>query len=80
MDTGALLVGVLVGWASSAVWRSAGMGNAWVDRLVGVVGGLIGAYLAGLFGGGEALAVAVWAWAGAVIVSDLVAMTAGGKG
>ncbi len=79
MDTATILVGVLVGWASSVCCARATVGNLWVSRLIGVVGGLIGAYLAGAVGSGEALGVIVWAWAGSVVLSDIVNLVSPGS-
>lgn len=79
MSTAAILVGVLVGWASAACWRSAGTGNVWINRLVGVVGGLIGVDLVVTFGAAEPIPMAIWAWAGSTILSDLVNLLMGAK-
>lgn len=74
MTTAQILVGILVGWASAVCWSRASVGNIALSRVIGVVGGLIGTYLAVTIGSGEPLAVAIWAWAGSVILSDIVSM------
>jgi len=79
MSTATILVGVLVGWASTVCWNRATMGNPWVSRLIGVIGGLVGAYLATTIGSGEALATVVWAWAGAVVLGDIVNLVSPGN-
>lgn len=78
METATLLVGVLVGWAAVVCCNCHGHANAWVNRLLGIVGGLLGAYLATSMGSGDPVATAIWAWAGAVVVCDLVGMLMGG--
>lgn len=73
-----VIVGVLVGWASVVCCRCHGHSNPWITRLLGIVGGLIGAYLTGMLGGTDWVAMAIWAWAGAIVVCDLVGMLLGG--
>ena len=79
MSTAALIVGVLVGWAAVVCCNCHGHANPWVNRLLAVVGGLIGAYLATTIGEGEAVATAIWAAAGAIVVCDLAGQLTGGK-
>lgn len=79
MSTVTIVVGVLVGWASTVCCARATVGNLWVSRLIGVVGGLIGAYLAGTIGSGDGVATAIWAWAGAVVLSDIVNLVSPGS-
>ena len=79
MATAVIVVGVLVGWASTVCCCRAMVGNPWLSRAIGVVGGLVGAYLAVTIGSGEALATAVWAWAGAVVLSDIVNLVSPSK-
>jgi uncharacterized membrane protein YeaQ/YmgE (transglycosylase-associated protein family) len=67
-----ILVGVLVGWASTRMPSAMVGGNMWLTRVVGAVGGILGAWLAGSFGSGDAVATAIWAWAGGVVLADLV--------
>ena len=78
MATATILVGVLVGWAAAICCGCSAHDNPWVNRLIAIVGGLIGAYLASTMGAGEAVATAIWAAAGAIVVCDLVGLLMGG--
>lgn len=76
-----VVVGILVGWASVVCCHCHGHKNPWITRLLGIVGGLIGAYLVGMLGGSDNwVAVAIWAWAGAIVLCDLVGLLMAGQG
>lgn len=75
-----ILVGILVGWAAVVCCRCGTHGNPWIHRVLGIIGGLIGAYLAGMLGGGDNwVAVAIWAWAAAVVLCDLYGLLTSGR-
>lgn len=78
MATVAIVVGVLVGWASAATWGKSS-GNVWLTRGLGIIGGLVGAYLAGSIGSGDPVGTAIWAWAGALVLCDLVSLLMSGQ-
>lgn len=75
-----VVIGILVGWAAIVCCHCHGHKNPWIARLIGIVGGLIGAYLTGMLGGAATdwVSVAIWAWAGAIVLSDLAGMLMGG--